>query len=113
MWNIEQCAARMIMRTALTLDGEPSSVDPIEISPCGQYLVSGENWKLGVEKVPVRLWDIRTGENIATFLGYPTDIQCLAFSPDSIPLASSGFDHTIPLWNLKPYLGNSSETRRP
>ena len=88
-------------------DGEYPNIDPIEISPCGQYVAFGEIWQPGLEKVPVQLWDIRTGEHIATFLGHPTDIQCLAFSPDSTILASGSFDHTILLWDLKPYLRNS------
>jgi WD40 repeat protein len=107
VWDIEQCEARMIMHTPLTPDDEIPMVDPIEISPCGQYLAYGEVWQQGLEKVPVRLWDIRTGENIATFLGHPTDIQCLAFSPDSTLLASGSFDGTILLWDLKPYLRNT------
>ena len=105
VWDIEQCEARMIIHKPPTADGEIPMVDPIEISPCGQYLAYGEIWfPGGVEKVPVRLWDISTGENIATFLGHPTDIQCLAFSPDSTILASGGFDGVIYLWDLKPYL---------
>lgn len=105
VWDIEQCEVRAAIRKPLTVpDGEYPSVDPVEFSPCGQYLAYGENWEPGVEKVPVRLFDIRTGENIATFLGHPTDVQCLAFSPDSTLLASGGFDHTILLWDLKPYL---------
>lgn len=108
MWDIEQCEARMIMHIPLIVpDGEYPNIDPIEISPCGQYLAFGEIWQPGLEKVPVQLWDIRTGKNIATFLGHPTDIQCLAFSPDSSILASGGFDGVIYLWNLKPYLTNT------
>ena len=108
VWDIEQCEARMRRHTPLTVpDGEPPGVDPIVLSPCGQYLAYGEIWYPGgVEKVPVRLWDICTGENIATFLGHPTDIQCLAFSPDSTILASGSHDGTILLWDLKPYLQN-------
>ena len=98
VWDIEQCKARV------TIDTTFANVDPIAFSPCGQYLACGENWQPGLEKVPVQLWDIRTGENIAIFLGHPTDIQCLAFSPDSTILASGSFDHTILLWDLKPYL---------
>ncbi len=108
VWDIEQCKARMTMPIPLTVpDGEYPYIDPIEISPCGRYVAFGETWQPGLEKVPVQLWDIRTGENIAIFLGHPTDIQCLAFSPDSTILASGSFDHTILLWDLKPYLGNS------
>ena len=108
-WDIEQCEARVAMRLLpLTVpDGEYPSVDPVEFSPCGQYLAYGENWQRGLEKAPVRLWDIRTGENIATFLGHPTDVQCLAFSPDGTILASGSFDHTILLWDTKPYLANT------
>ena len=95
VWDIEQCEARV------TIHKNFATVDPIAFSPCGQYLAYGEVWKPGLEKVPVRLWDIRTGENIATFLGHPTDIQCLAFSPDSTILASGSFDGTILLWDLK------------
>ncbi len=105
VWDIEQCKACMTMLPPLTVaDGEYPLVDPIALSPCGQYVAFGEIWQPGLEKVPVQLWDIRTGEHIATFLGHSTDIQCLAFSPDSTILASGSFDHTILLWDLKPYL---------
>ena len=101
VWDIEQCEARV------TIDTTFANVDPIAFSPCGQYLAYGEVWQPGLEKVPVQLWDIRTGENIATFLGHPTDIQCLAFSPDSTILASGSHDSTILLWDMKPYLQNT------
>ncbi len=101
VWDIEQCEERV------TIDTTFANVDPITFSPCGQYLAYGEVWRPGLEKVAVRLLDISTGENIATFLGHPTDIQCLAFSPDSTLLASGSFDHTILLWDLKPYLKNT------
>ena len=107
VWDIEQCEARIIMHTPLTVpDGEYPLVDPIVLSPCGRYVAFGEIWQPGLEKVPVQLWDISTGENVATFLGHPTDIQCLAFSPDSTILASGSHDGTILLWDLKPYLQN-------
>ena len=107
VWDIEQCEAHVTIHIPLVVSNTETSipsVDPIEFSPCGQYLAYGEVWEPGVEKVPVRLWDIRTGENIVTFLGHPTDIQCLAFSPDSKILASGSFDGTILLWDLTPYL---------
>ena len=49
-------------------DGEDPNIDPIENSPCGQYVAYGEGWQAGLEKVPVKLWDIHTRKRIATFL---------------------------------------------
>ena len=73
-------------------------------SPCGTYLASGAWWQGGLQKVPIRLWKVNTGENIATFWGHTTDVQCLAFSQDGTLLVSGGYDGAIYLWDLTPYL---------
>ena len=80
----------------------------LAFSPCGKYLASGLWWNRSVktEKVPIRLWEVAAGENIATFWGHPTDVQDLAFSPDGTLLASGSFDCTILLWDLKPVMGS-------
>ena len=79
----------------------------LAFSPCGQYLASGAWWQ-GTEKVSIRLWEVASGENIATFWGHPTDVQSLAFSPDGALLASGSYDGTILLWDMKPYLSNET-----
>lgn len=73
-------------------------------SPCGEYLLSGSWWQGGLQKVPIRLWKVATGENIATFSGHTTDVQCFAFNQDCTILASGGHDGVIFLWDLKPYM---------
>jgi WD40 repeat protein len=78
----------------------------LAFSPCGKYLASGTWWETGMEKMAIRLWDVASGENIATFWGHPTDIQSLAFSPDGTLLATGSFECTTLLWDLKPYIGS-------
>ncbi len=74
----------------------------LTFSPCGRYLAAGGWWQQ-TGKMSIRLWDMTTVENIATFWGHTTDIQSLAFSPDGTLLASGSYDGTILLWDMKPY----------
>lgn len=73
-------------------------------SPCGQYLASGAWWRTDLQKVSIRVWKVATGENLVTFWGHTTDVQCFAFSQDSTLLVSGGHDGAIYLWDLKPFL---------
>lgn len=78
----------------------------LAFSPCGQYLASG-SWWAGTDKVSIRLWEVATGENVATLWSHPTDVEYLAFSPDGTLLASGSYDGTMLLWDMKPYLRNT------
>lgn len=76
----------------------------LAFSPCGNYLASGTWWEKGMQKMAIRIWEVATAENIHTFWGHNSDVQSLAFSPNGTMLASGGFDGTILVWDLKPYL---------
>ena len=93
-------------KTLMTLPQPEGSQRPFTLcfSPCGEYLASGAWWQSGLQKVPIRLWEVASGKNIATFWGHTTDVQCFAFSSDSTVLASSGHDGSILLWDLTAYL---------
>ena len=93
-------------KVLMTLPQPEESQRPITLcfSPCGEYLASGAWWQGGLQKVPIRLWEVASGENIATFWGHTTDVQCFAFSQDNTVLVSGGHDGAIYLWDLTPYL---------
>ena len=67
-----------------TLSERTKRVESIAFSPNGQLLASGS-----VDDGTIRLWDVKTGENTATFTEKPDEGNsiCVVFSPDGTKLA--------------------------
>ncbi|MGY5855910.1 MAG: WD40 repeat domain-containing protein [Candidatus Thorarchaeota archaeon] len=67
----------------------------LAFSPKGDILASGS-----VERV-VKLWDIRTGNCLATLEGHEYPVLALAFSPDGDKLVSGSGDTTLMTWDIQ------------
>ncbi|MCT7977949.1 nSTAND1 domain-containing NTPase, partial [Laspinema olomoucense] len=71
------------------------SVHSIAFSPEGKALASGSNDKT------IKLWNVKTGEEIHTLTGHQAGVWSIAFSPEGKALASGSNDKTIKLWNVE------------
>jgi dipeptidyl aminopeptidase/acylaminoacyl peptidase len=69
----------------------------IAFSPKGDIVASGSVGRV------VKLWDIRTGELLATLEGHSYPILSLSFSPDGDKLVSASGDTSLKIWDMSDY----------
>jgi WD40 repeat protein len=72
-------------------------ISSVAISPGGRTALSGGEGRL-------KLWDLAAGKELRTFLGHKQTVNSIAISPDGRTALSAGFDKTLKLWDLTPYL---------
>ena len=101
LWDASTLAPRM----GIILPESCWRVGLVVFSPCGGYLASGSWWN-DTDKVSIRIWKVDTGENIHTFWGHSSDVQNLTFSKDGELLASSSYEGSILLWDMKPFINS-------
>ncbi|HYN22701.1 MAG TPA: hypothetical protein VE078_17205, partial [Thermoanaerobaculia bacterium] len=80
----------------------PGAIYAVTFSPDGRRLASAS------EDQAIRVWDVATGNSVATLQGHSGPVWSVAFSPDGRRLASASFDQTIRIWEVA--TGNSVAT---
>ncbi|MGL5870870.1 MAG: WD40 repeat domain-containing protein [Xenococcaceae cyanobacterium] len=70
-----------------------SIVSSVAIDPSDRFFVSCDD-------NDIKLWEINTGEEIASLRGHSDRVRCLSLSLDGKFLVSGSVDRTIKLWNL-------------
>jgi WD40 repeat protein len=70
----------------------------VAFSPDGRLLATAQDR----ENTAV-LWDLATGQPLATLGGHQGEVLCLAFSPDGNTLATGSGDTTALLWDVRKY----------
>jgi len=77
------------------LEGHAGFVSDVALSNNGEFVVSS-SWDRAL-----RLWNLKTGDSVAKFLGHTKDVLSVAFSPDNRQIVSGGRDNVLKLWNVK------------
>ncbi len=89
--------AQVTVRELLTLDAFDAYV---AFSPDGRTLATGIRGENPAPPGELKLWDVATGELLATMMGHSSGILSVAFSSDGRTVATGGLDNTVRLWDV-------------
>lgn len=81
-------------------DGHEDWINSVAISPDGKWAVSGSG---GPTKgnTAVNIWDMETGDCLATLKGHTNQVRSVAITPDGNRILSASFDKSVRVWDAK------------
>ena len=82
------------------LAAEREAVFAVAFAPDGQTLASAGGDAEWIPSGQLHLWQVATGQRLASLPGHRHVVRCVAFSPQGRTLASGSFDGTVKLWDL-------------
>nr|MCU0367552.1 hypothetical protein [Cyclobacteriaceae bacterium] len=74
--------------------GHELAVIAVAISPDSNYVATGSRDKTA------KLWEVRSGREVRSFLGHEASVNALDFSSDGKYLITSGGDKTARIWEV-------------
>jgi DNA-binding CsgD family transcriptional regulator len=77
------------------LQGYRDDIWSVAFHPDGKLLASGS------DDQSIKLWDVHTGQCLATLRGHTNAVRSVAWSPRSALLASGSQDETVKLWETR------------
>jgi WD40 repeat protein/tRNA A-37 threonylcarbamoyl transferase component Bud32 len=72
----------------------------IAFAPDSQTLAVGYDDEAGRNQETLRLWDVRTGRELASLQGHDSMVSEVAFLADGRTLASASYDKAVKLWDV-------------
>jgi WD40 repeat protein len=89
------------------LRGHTNCVWSVSFSPDGKRLASAAGPYVGpgkTDKYPgeVKIWDMRTGQEVCTLQGHAGPVYGVTFSPDGRRLATANADGSVKIWDGTP-----------